>query len=80
MLCKMQKILKICVNALDIYSFLLYNIITDKRKGGKPMAEKIKQLAKLIEQLNKLGLKIIELLGTATLLALSIKSLIELIK
>ncbi len=42
------------------------------------MIEKIKKLIKLVEQLNKLLLKVIELLGTATLLALTIKSLLEL--
>lgn len=43
------------------------------------MEEKIKKLVKLVGQLNKLGLKVLELLGTATLIALSIKSLIEMI-
>ncbi len=43
------------------------------------MEEKIKKLVKLIGQLNKLGLKVLELLGTLTLIALSIKSLIEMI-
>ena len=42
------------------------------------MEEKIKNLIKLVEQLNKLGLKVLELLGTITLIALSIKSLLEL--
>lgn len=41
--------------------------------------EKLKKLVKLIEQLNKLGLKVIELLGTVTLIALSVKSLIEML-
>ncbi|MCQ4023298.1 MULTISPECIES: hypothetical protein [unclassified Ruminococcus] len=41
------------------------------------MIEKIKKLIKLLEQLNELLLKAIELLGTATLLILAIKSLIE---
>lgn len=41
------------------------------------MIEKIKKLIKLCDQLNKLLLKAIELLGTATLLILAIKSLIE---
>ena len=41
------------------------------------MEEKIKKLVKLVAQLNKLGLKVLELLGTKTLIALSIKSLIE---
>lgn len=41
------------------------------------MEEKIKKLVKLVGQLNKLGLKVLELLGTITLIALSIKSLIE---
>lgn len=43
------------------------------------MEGKIKKLVKLVEQLNKLGLKVLELLGTVTLIALSIKSLIEMI-
>lgn len=43
------------------------------------MEEKIKKLVKLCDQLNKLGLKVLELLGTVTLIALSIKSLIEMI-
>lgn len=43
------------------------------------MEEKIKKLVKLVAQLNKLGLKVLELLGTLTLIALSIKSLIEMI-
>ncbi len=42
------------------------------------MEEKIKKLIKLMTQLNKLGLKVLELLGTITLIALSIKSLLEL--
>lgn len=43
------------------------------------MIDKIKELEKLVTQLNKLLLKVIELLGTVTLAALAIKSLIELI-
>lgn len=43
------------------------------------MIDKIKELEKLVGQLNKLLLKVIELLGTVTLAALAIKSLIELI-
>lgn len=43
------------------------------------MIDKIKELEKLVTQLNKLLLKVIELLGTVTLTALAIKSLIELI-
>lgn len=43
------------------------------------MIDKIKELEKLVAQLNKLLLKVIELLGTVTLAALAIKSLIELI-
>lgn len=43
------------------------------------MEEKIKKLVKLVAQLNKLGLKVLELLGTLTLIALSFKSLIEMI-
>lgn len=43
------------------------------------MEEKIKKLVKLVAQLNKLGLKVLELLGTLTLIALSIKSLIEMV-
>lgn len=43
------------------------------------MENKIKKLVKLIGQLNKLGLKVLELLGTITLIALAIKSLIDLL-
>lgn len=43
------------------------------------MIDKIKKLIKLLEQLNKLLLKVIELFGTLTLLALAIKSLIEIL-
>lgn len=43
------------------------------------MIDKIQELEKLVAQLNKLLLKVIELLGTITLTALAIKSLIELI-
>lgn len=43
------------------------------------MEEKIKKLVKLVAQLNKLGLKVLEFLGTLTLIVLSIKSLIEMI-
>lgn len=43
------------------------------------MIDKIKELEKLVTQLNKLTLKVIELAGSITLLALAIKSLIELI-
>ncbi len=43
------------------------------------LIDKIKELEKLVTQLNKLLLKVIELLGTITLTALAIKSLIELI-
>ena len=42
------------------------------------MNEKIKKLIKLVGQLNKLLLKVLELLGTVTLVLLSIKSIIEL--
>ena len=40
------------------------------------MDKKIKELIKLLEQLNKLLLKVIELAGTVTLLALSIKAVL----
>ena len=49
------------------------------RKGVMPMDKKIKELIKLLEQLNKLLLKVIELAGTVTLLALSIKGLLEIL-
>lgn len=42
------------------------------------MENQIKKLVKLVAQLNKLGLKVLELLGTITLIVLAIKSLIEL--
>ncbi len=41
------------------------------------MVSKIKELIKLVEQLNKLLLKVIELAGTVTLLALAIKQIAE---
>ncbi len=44
------------------------------------MEDKIKKLAELVKQLNKLGLKVLELLGTITLIALAIKSLIEMMR
>ena len=43
------------------------------------MADKIKKLIKLMAQLNELGLKVLELLGTVTLIALSIMSLLQMI-
>lgn len=43
------------------------------------MIHKIKELIKLLEQINKLLLKLIEVLGTATLLTLAVKSLIEIV-
>lgn len=43
------------------------------------MPDKIKKLIKLVAQLNELGLKVLELLGTVTLIALSIKSLFQMI-
>ena len=43
------------------------------------MENKIKELIKLVGQLNKLGLKVLELLGTLTLIVLSVKSLIDMI-
>ncbi len=39
----------------------------------------IKKLIKLMTQLNELGLKVLELLGTVTLIALSVKSLLQMI-
>lgn len=39
--------------------------------------DKIKKLVKVVDDLNKLLLKVIELAGTITLLALSIKGLLE---
>lgn len=39
----------------------------------------IKKLIKLMKQLNELGLKVLELLGTVTLIALSVKSLFQMI-
>ena len=43
----------------------------------KAMIDKIKELIKLLEQLNKLLLKVIELAGTVTLLVLAIKQIAE---
>ena len=47
---------------------------------GDRVEDKIKKLAELVRQLNKLGLKVLELLGTITLIALAIKSLIEMMR
>ena len=41
------------------------------------LIEKTKELVKLVAQLNKLALKVLELLGTLTLIALSIQSIIQ---
>ena len=54
-------------------------IKSHQRKGDDKLEEKIKKLVKLVAQLNKLGLKVLEFLGTLTLIVLSIKSLIEMI-
>lgn len=43
------------------------------------MEKAIKKLIELVEQLNKLLLKVVELFGTITLLALAIKSLIDIL-
>lgn len=51
-----------------------------KEQGGDRVEDKIKKLAELVKQLNKLGLKVLELLGTITLIALAIKSLIEMMR
>lgn len=42
------------------------------------MNDKIKELIKLVEQLNKLALKVTELVGTITLIVLAVKTIIEL--
>lgn len=42
------------------------------RKDGENMEDKIKKLAKLVGQLSKLALKIIELLTYATVIELSV--------
>ena len=44
------------------------------------MEDKIKKLAKLVSQLSKLALKIIELLTSATVIELSVKTTVELWK
>ncbi len=41
------------------------------------MIDKIKELEKLVAQLNKLTLRLIEWVGTITLLILAVKGLIE---
>ncbi len=56
-----------------------YIIITETNERGETLKNKIKKLVELVEQLNKLGLKVLELLGTITLIALAIKSLLEMI-
>jgi len=56
---------------------LQYNY--SKGKGVVTLIDKIKELEKLVAQLNKLALKVVELIGTITLLVLAIKSLVEMI-
>lgn len=41
------------------------------------MNDKIKELIKLVEQLNKLALKVTELVGTITLIVLAVKTIVE---
>lgn len=55
-----------------VYDIIYY------RKGVNKL-DTIKKLIKLMTQLNELGLKVLELLGTVTLIALSIKSLLQMI-
>lgn len=62
-----------------MYIAYIYDIIIIvKMKGVVNLSDKIKELIKLVEQLNKLTLKVIELVGTITLLALAIKTITEL--
>lgn len=60
--------------AIDNHLKMWYNIV---RREVKAMIDKIKELIKLLEQLNKLLLKVIELAGTVTLLVLAIKQIAE---
>ena len=60
---------------LTIVRQMWYNNIV--RREVKAMIDKIKELIKLLEQLNKLLLKVIELAGTVTLLVLAIKQIAE---
>lgn len=77
------------MKSLDNVRKRAYNIITananerkakNHRKDGENMEDKIKKLAKLVGQLSKLALKIIELLTYATVIELSVKTMIELWK
>ena len=61
--------------AIDNHFKMWYNNIV--RREVKAMIDKIKELIKLLEQLNKLLLKVIELAGTVTLLVLAIKQIAE---
>ena len=61
--------------AIDNHLKMWYNNIV--RREVKAMIDKIKELIKLLEQLNKLLLKVIELAGTVTLLVLAIKQIAE---
>ena len=66
---------KIFKKAIDNHLKMWYNNIV--RREVKAMIDKIKELIKLLEQLNKLLLKVIELAGTVTLLVLAIKQIAE---
>lgn len=57
-------------------SAICYDVITVKMKGVT-LIYKIKELEKLVAQLNKLTLRLIEWVGTITLLILAVKGLIE---
>lgn len=80
-ICKITNIFyeSLCNIPLVSMCAIWYNVITVKERGVVKLIDKIKELEKLVAQLNKLLLKVIELLGTVTLAALAIKSLIELI-
>lgn len=54
-----------------------YNIINPKGKRVVSLNDKIKELIKLVEQLNKLALKVTELVGTITLIVLAVKTIVE---
>ena len=68
---------------IDNQHNLCYSIITaretglNKTKRGEKVEDKIKELVKLVGQLNKLMLKVIELLGYTTLAEMAVKTMIQ---
>ena len=61
--------------ALDKHIKMCYNNLTEG--GVIKLNDKIKELIKIVGNLNKLMLKVIELAGTITLLVLAVKSIFD---